>query len=333
MEIESIPVTRLQKSAAQMNAKLAMYQEMNSKVLALKTASEKLGETDLYRTMGASTADTSIFTSTADKTAAPGTHEVVVKQLGTSSVRASSGSVTYLDTTKTLDQAGYRTAPTFVNRTVGSTSGQGGAFTINGTTVDYWKTDTLDDVIARINSTVSGVTASYDSTADKLVLTRSGGGSIQISDTVGNFVVANGFANNQVGSGTLTPNTRAGKIVRADMKLSEAFTTPVGDGVMSINGVAIAVKQDETIQQLIDKINRSGANVTASFSTTENTFKLTGKNMGSTEITMGSDSSGLARADLLILDDWALHPLEGTGQHALLEVIDDRTGIRSTLVT
>jgi len=43
--------------------------------------------------------------------------------------------------------------------------------------------------------------------------------------------------------------------------------------------------------------------------------------------------AGLARADLLILDDWALHPLEGTGQHALLEVIDDRTGIRSTLVT
>jgi len=41
----------------------------------------------------------------------------------------------------------------------------------------------------------------------------------------------------------------------------------------------------------------------------------------------------LARADLLILDDWALSPLEGQIQHDLLEVVDDRAGSRATLVT
>lgn len=41
----------------------------------------------------------------------------------------------------------------------------------------------------------------------------------------------------------------------------------------------------------------------------------------------------LARADLLILDDWALAPLEGLAQHDLLEVVDDRVEKRSTLVT
>lgn len=41
----------------------------------------------------------------------------------------------------------------------------------------------------------------------------------------------------------------------------------------------------------------------------------------------------LARVDLLVLDDWALAPLEGQDQHALLEVVDDRAGLRSTLVT
>lgn len=41
----------------------------------------------------------------------------------------------------------------------------------------------------------------------------------------------------------------------------------------------------------------------------------------------------LARFDLLVLDDWGLSPLEGDGQHMLLEVIDDRVGSRSTLVT
>lgn len=43
--------------------------------------------------------------------------------------------------------------------------------------------------------------------------------------------------------------------------------------------------------------------------------------------------AALARTDLLVLDDWALVPLDGTAQHSLLEVIDDRTGTRSTIVT
>jgi len=42
--------------------------------------------------------------------------------------------------------------------------------------------------------------------------------------------------------------------------------------------------------------------------------------------------ANLAKADLLILDDWGLAPLEGQAQHDLLEVIDDRTGRRSTLI-
>jgi DNA replication protein DnaC len=34
----------------------------------------------------------------------------------------------------------------------------------------------------------------------------------------------------------------------------------------------------------------------------------------------------------VILDDWGLAPLEGQARHDLLEVIDDRTQNRSTLV-
>jgi DNA replication protein DnaC len=42
--------------------------------------------------------------------------------------------------------------------------------------------------------------------------------------------------------------------------------------------------------------------------------------------------TGLAKADLLILDDWGISPLEGQAQHDLLEVIDDRAQAHSTLV-
>ncbi len=41
----------------------------------------------------------------------------------------------------------------------------------------------------------------------------------------------------------------------------------------------------------------------------------------------------LARANLLILDDWGLAPLDDVARHDLLEVLDDRYGRRGTLLT
>jgi DNA replication protein DnaC len=47
----------------------------------------------------------------------------------------------------------------------------------------------------------------------------------------------------------------------------------------------------------------------------------------------GKRLSVLAKTDLLILDDWAIAPLSQTERNDLLEVIDDRVGARSTLIT
>lgn len=41
----------------------------------------------------------------------------------------------------------------------------------------------------------------------------------------------------------------------------------------------------------------------------------------------------LARIDVLILDDWGMTPLDQAARHDLLEVIDDRTTGKSTLIT
>lgn len=41
----------------------------------------------------------------------------------------------------------------------------------------------------------------------------------------------------------------------------------------------------------------------------------------------------LARLDVLVLDDFLLTPLHGTDSHDLLEILDDRYGMRSTIVT
>ena len=43
--------------------------------------------------------------------------------------------------------------------------------------------------------------------------------------------------------------------------------------------------------------------------------------------------SSLARADVLVLDDWCLHPLSDSHRRDLLEILEDRYGSRSTVVT
>jgi DNA replication protein DnaC len=43
--------------------------------------------------------------------------------------------------------------------------------------------------------------------------------------------------------------------------------------------------------------------------------------------------SKLAKVRLLIIDDWALAPMSSLARHELLELIDDRAGIGSTIVT
>ena len=48
---------------------------------------------------------------------------------------------------------------------------------------------------------------------------------------------------------------------------------------------------------------------------------------------IASRMKSLARVDLLILDDWGLQPLDGNARHHLLEILEDRYGRRSTLVT
>lgn len=41
----------------------------------------------------------------------------------------------------------------------------------------------------------------------------------------------------------------------------------------------------------------------------------------------------LAKTDLILLDDWAIAPISQSDRNDLLEILDDRVGTRSTLIT
>jgi flagellar hook-associated protein 2 len=72
-----------------------------------------------------------------------------------------------------------------------------GAFTINGVTINYnASSDSIQDVLNRINSSTAGVTATYDSINNRFVLTDNTTGDVGISmqDVTGNFLAATGLS-------------------------------------------------------------------------------------------------------------------------------------------
>ena len=80
-------------------------------------------------------------------------------------------------------------------------SGQG-EFTINGVAISYdASSDSIQNVLDRINSSTAGVTATYDTLNNRFTLTNNSTGDVGISmqDVTGNFLAATGLS-----SGTLT---------------------------------------------------------------------------------------------------------------------------------
>ncbi|TAK77597.1 MAG: hypothetical protein EPO16_05170 [Dehalococcoidia bacterium] len=105
-----------------------------------------------------------------------------------------------------------------------------GTFTVNGQTITWADTDTINDVIGYINASAANVTASFDANTRKLTLTHDtlgSGQTITVADTTGNFLAAMKLVDGLGGViGTATAGT--------DM-------ASLDDVIAQINGAAIGV--------------------------------------------------------------------------------------------
>lgn len=117
-------------------------------------------------TLGSAT-DTSNFLSAARLT-----------NNGTSTITSAS-KMGGLNLGSTLAAANFATAPA-----------SDGSFKVNGVTVSYTSTSTVNDVITAINNSTAGVTASYDSVNDRFTLTNKTEGDVGIAleDVTGDFL-------------------------------------------------------------------------------------------------------------------------------------------------
>lgn len=177
---------------------------------------------------------------------------------GTNSI-SSSGALGSVTLTGTMANSNLATAV--------SDGGSGaGEFKINGVSISYnATTDSMANVLARINSSAAGVTAAYDVVNDRFTLTSKSTGDMDITmaDVTGNFLTATGLSGS-----TLTHGKNL---------------------LYTINGGAQQVSQSNTISDASSGV--SGLSITA-------------VNQGTTTVSVATDTNAIKTAITSFIDQY-----------------------------
>lgn len=143
-----------------------------------------------------------------------------------------------------------------------------GAFTVNGVEITYnATTDSLNNVISRINNSNAGVLASYDSVNDRLVLTNKDTGDvgIHVEDVTGNFASATGLAGGTLergknllynidGGGTLISQTNT--ITEESSGIAGLNVTALGENSVTVTISSDTEKVKSAIKGFIEEYNK-----------------------------------------------------------------------------
>ncbi len=121
-----------------------------------------------------------------------------------------------------------------------------GSFAINGVSISYnVNTDTLGTILGRINNSGAGVTATYDATNDRMVLTNTvtGDTGFGVSDTTGNLLAALGLAGGT--PPTLVRGTNALFSVNGGPVQSSSSNT-LNAAALGVQGLSVTVDSKDT---------------------------------------------------------------------------------------
>ncbi len=173
-----------------------------------------------------------------------------------------------------------------------------GVFYINGTKIeieDYTKY-TPNELMAQINGSGAGVTMSYDYEKNIFQISNNKGGAVEL--TMGNDTDTSSFSSVfkvGINSGaTYVRGQNKGSLDTAAVisKLDPSFTYPVKSGTFTINGVSIYIDTSkDTIDEVISKVNKSGAGVTMTYDSSTDKFSLTSTNGERIKVGGANDTS------------------------------------------
>lgn len=193
---------------------------------------------------------------------------------GTGSI-TSTGSLGGLDRTATLANGNFATAI--------SDGGAGaGVFKVNGVEITYNSaTDSLNNVISRINNSNAGVLASYDSVNDRLILSNKDTGDvgIHVEDVTGNFAAATGLAGGTLerGKNLLYNIDGGGTLISQSNTITEESSGIAGLNItaLSEDSVSVTISSDtekvkSAIKGFIEEYNKAQSMIDTNTSSSTN---------------------------------------------------------------
>lgn len=357
--IESRPKIFAQQRIVQLQTQQAAYLDINSTLLALRTAASSMRSTRVFDSAKATSSNTSILTATAGTSASPGAYNFIVNRLVTSEQQISRGftdrDVSGVGLTSLSVEIGGGTIAN--NTRLASLNGGAGVArgkisitdgTGSSAEIDLSTAISIDEVLTRINS-ASGVSVQARVDGDRLVVEdlSGGAGSLRVQDVFGsNTATSLGIAgisatgtitgaviNSLAGSTALSSlNDGTGVGIRSNATSDLRITDRTG-AVHNIRLGKVVNNQGETtraaastLQDVIDRINAdtNGA-VTASIGPDGVSLQLTDTTGGGGSLTVAeSDTDRTTARDLGIL---------GTTSGATLSGRRLIAGINSTLVS
>lgn len=299
VEIGRKPQEVIKRNQQILNWKKDYWGEINTKLLAAKTALAKLLDRNNLLTRKVTSGDEDVLTATAGGNAATGEFTVTITSLASETkLRSGSGALGFglgagVDVAQPVNSDASRLG---VKINSGTFTINGVRFTINSG--DYLGTgNTSDplDIIGKINAqtATTGVTASYDAASDKLVLTTTGTLDLGAGGDTSNFLSATGLLTAPLEGGNTKRSTVHLGRINPDQTLATAnFATAMtddgaGHGAFKINGVEIAYDvANDTLNKIITRINNSAAGVIAAYDATTDRLVLRSKATGSLTITV-----------------------------------------------
>ena len=295
---DSAPETTMQNEQTTIQDKEADYESVISALQTVQTDAQALCNPSSLNLGSATSSDTSLLTATATSSAAAGTYNVTVDKLATATT-VTSGFTDHTGLSAECDPTQLLSA---------SANNLGQTITINGTSINVDpSSESLNDVISAINSSVSGVTAAYDSTNDVVTLTSASPIIVGSTADTSNLLDALGLTaspdtTDSSGDHVRTAVHPEGRLNTSDALSTQNLATSLdSSGTFNINGVSVSYNSaDDSLNDIINRINTQVPSVLASYDSSTDSLVLASRTTGSESLSL-SDTSGnfLAATGLL----------------------------------
>lgn len=347
MALERRPINVLNQRKSALSTRNSAFQALNTRLSALQAKLTDLMLDKNLRPKSATSSDANVVTALPNPDAAAGTYQIKINQLATATKVSSTGALATPADGATTTLASVKPANTTAITTGTFTIG-GATITIKSTTA------TLDNLVAAINvaggktadadydDALIAVTNADGSTYNPALaedrtglgdaaafLTAAGQIQLDVSANTSVAIGRGGDTSNLLSVAGLTSPTSSGtlrigarlNVVQAAAKLNAAnLTTAIGgdvngDGKFKINGVEIAYNVgNDSLNDVIGRINNSAAGVMASYNSIEDRLVLTNKATGSTAIGLEDVTGNFLAATEVI------NATQTTGQNARITV-------------